>query len=182
MPLFARESTQHCPFILPFCESTIGPGPAIMNAATAKESIQYNDPSLRDPNAALDKYAHRIAPEMILGIVFVALLVCFALALWVILDKSVRARLRRVVACGRRKGAGVAHSPEAQPSMSRASTATAAGDLESAVTPMKLAPHRPRVSRMPSPLRQDSSRETKSGQSAQLPLAQLPSAPLLPSL
>lgn len=180
MPLFARDSTdstdsKRCPFILPYCETNIGPGPAIMNAAaTAKESIQYNEPSLRDPNAALDKYAHRMAPEMIIGAVFVAILVSFALGLWIVLDKGLRARLRRWLVCGRQKEAGgmriTGKSPAAPRSLSRDSTAVE--DIESA---MSMPSHHPFASRLPSPLRQNTT-ETKTVQSARMA-----SVPLLPA-
>lgn len=169
MSFFTRNSKypKNCPFILPFCETNLGPGPAIMNAASAKESIQYNDPSLRDPNAALDKYDHRMAPEMIIGAVLVAILVSFALGLWITLDKGLRARLLGWSMCGgQRKEANeartVGNSPCAPPLMSRNSTA-GEEDLESA---MRMPLHTTHVSRLPSPLRQNTT-ETKNSQSGQ---------------
>lgn len=111
MSIFARESDKYdCPPILPFCRTSyLGPGPA-MNAASAKETIQYSDPTLRDPNAALDKYNHRMGPAMTIGVVLVVLLAVFAFGLLIILDKNFRARLRgwmpRSMRCGRRKEAG----------------------------------------------------------------------------
>ncbi|EKM60998.1 uncharacterized protein PHACADRAFT_247284 [Phanerochaete carnosa HHB-10118-sp] len=133
-----------------------------MNAASAKGNMQYNDPSLRNPNAALDKYDHRMAPEMIVGAIFVAILVSFAIGLWIALDKNLRARLRRWMTCGWRKEDNGTRSAEnslgVQSNMSRISTTSMEEDLESA---MRMPLHRPHVSHMPSPLRQNTT-ETKS--------------------
>ena len=139
----------------------------MMNAASAKESIQYDDPSVRNPNAALNKYDTRMAPEMIIGTVLVVVLCLFAFGLWIFLDKGLRIRLRRWMTCGwRRKEAGggqtAPYSPGGLSDMSRTGTAVEE-DLESAMR-MPL-PHA-HVSRLPSPLRQNMT-ETKNSQPGQ---------------
>lgn len=70
-----------------------GPGPAV-NAAASANSITGGDPTLRDPNAALDYYTQRTSPEIIVGVVFIVILTLFGLTLWIALDKDVRKKLR----------------------------------------------------------------------------------------
>lgn len=177
--LFARDSEDlACPFKLPFCSSsnTLGPGPA-MNAA-AMESVQYSDPTLRDPNAALDRYNRHIAPEMILGGIFVGVLVFFALGLWIALDSGLRARLKRWMRCGaRRKEVAAPNSPGGRSDLTRVNTRVD-DDVERA---MKMPLNRSSVSRMPSPLRQTST-EGKAEESAAYDSRDGQTVPMLPAL
>ena len=57
-----------------------GPGPAV-NAAASANSVSGTDPTLRDPNAALQYYTQRTSPEVVVGVIFIVLLVLFGLAL-----------------------------------------------------------------------------------------------------
>lgn len=160
MTIFARESTMHdCPVSLPLCgPAPLGPGPAInANVATAKESMQeipFSDPTLRDPNAALNKYDHRMAPAMILGGVFVILLVAFGLGLLVTLDKDLRRKVGRWMSCGRRQGADGMKSPASDRSdITRVNTAV--HDVERGMS-QRMSFNAPSVRGVPSPLRQES--------------------------
>lgn len=126
-----------------------------MNAASAKESIQYSDPTLRDPNAALDKYNHRMGPAMTIGVVLVVLLAVFAFGLLIILDKNFRARLRgwmpRSMRCGRTKEAGKTTSINNFSDITRVNTVV--DNLERGMKMPNAVPVS--VKGMPSPLRRD---------------------------
>lgn len=162
MTIFAREHNMHgCPAILPFCgPAFLGPGPAInANAASAKESMQeipLSDPALRDPNAALNKYDHRMAPAMIIGGVFVILLVAFGIGLLITLDKGVRRTVGRWMSCGRRrKETDLMKSPASDRSdITRVNTPV--NDVERGMGQRMSFNAPPSVIGMPSPLRQES--------------------------
>lgn len=163
MTVFARDSEKaDCPAILPFCRTnSLGPGPAMMNAASAKESIQYSDPTLRDPNAALDKYDHRMSPAMTLGAVFVGLLVVFGIGLLIALDKNLRNKLRKWMSCGRRKEADETKTIIHSSGSTRVNTPT--DDIERTMTkPIAVAVS---VRGMPSPLRRETTEDKKEAES-----------------
>ncbi|KIP12006.1 hypothetical protein PHLGIDRAFT_124433 [Phlebiopsis gigantea 11061_1 CR5-6] len=160
MTIFTREHNMHdCPATLPFCgPAFLGPGPAInANAASAKESMQeipLSDPALRDPNAALNKYDHRMAPAMIIGGVFVILLVAFGVGLLITLDKGVRRAVCRWMSCGRRKETDGTKSPASDRSdITRVNTPV--DDVERGMA-QRMSFNAPSVIGMPSPLRQES--------------------------
>lgn len=174
MSVFTRDTDAlDCPFLRPFCETNLGPGPAMMNAATAgsKETvdIQYSDPTLRNPNAALDLYNARMAPEIIIGTVVVVLLVLFALGLWVALDERLRKRVKGWARCaGKRKdtnskgeGGKVPNSPGACSNLSGLTRVNTRMDDVETGSRVCTSPSRMSTRGLPSPLRQDTTEGVK---------------------
>ncbi|KAF7791907.1 hypothetical protein EIP86_002932 [Pleurotus ostreatoroseus] len=91
--LFRRDAVVHgvnCAFT--FCHSPLPTHPTTNEAEGTPDA---GDPSLRDPNAALDDYKRRMNVETVLGIIFVLAVVCVAAGLWIGLDKELRKRLLR---------------------------------------------------------------------------------------
>ena len=68
----------------------------------AQGSINGADPTLRDPNAALKSYDHRMTAETTLGVLFVVAVVTTAVVLWIALDKDFRRLLLRIVTFGKK--------------------------------------------------------------------------------
>ena len=99
----------------------LGPGPA-KNALASPDGLNHDrpmmddshasglqtgmvngaDPTLRDPNAALKSYDHRMTIETTLGVLFVVAVTTTAIVLWISLDKNFRRCLLRVVTLGRK--------------------------------------------------------------------------------
>lgn len=173
MPVFTRDSDKYdCPYFHSFCETNLGPGPAILNAASAQPDkervgIEYSDPTLRNPNAALDSYNSRMAPEVVIGVVLVVLLVLFAVGLWVSLDERPRKKVKQWMRCaGKRKAADVddekvlnSPSPSARSDLTRVNTrADDAGNVLGIQVPLA----RTSTRGMPSPLRNDATEGVKS--------------------